>query len=163
MGLIHDEEIFYGQRSVRPQPSRNRRRPRPAPPAAHQRRRAEPPGEFTAAAEPFKGISADGNLITGLYPIRKTGVTTDSIREAAADFLGALTPEQRAKTLFPIDTIEWRKWSNIHPTLMRHGTALFEMSDRQRDCAFSLLRESLSQQGFEGRSTSCTLTKPCWR
>jgi hypothetical protein len=85
----------------------------------------------------------------GLYPLQKTGVPTHSIREAAADFLGALTPEQRAKTLFPVDTIEWRKWSNIHPTLMRHGTALFEMNDRQRDCAFSLLRESLSPQGFE--------------
>jgi hypothetical protein len=32
---------------------------------------------------------------------------------------------------------------------MRHGTPLFEMSDAQRDCAFALLRESLSQRGFE--------------
>ena len=76
-------------------------------------------------------------------------MATQSIREAAAEFLGAVTPEQRAKTLFAVDAPEWRKWSNIHPTLMRHGMPLFEMTDRQRDCAFALLRESLSQRGFE--------------
>lgn len=104
---------------------------------------------LAAAAEPFKGISADGNVISGLFSIQKTGISTLSVREAAAAFLGSLNAEQRARTLFPIDTDQWRKWSNIHPTLLRHGTALFEMTDAQRDCAFALLRESLSQRGFE--------------
>ena len=84
-----------------------------------------------------------------LYGIQKTGVSTQSIREAAEAFLGSLNSAQRAKTLFPVDTDQWRKWSNIHPTLMRHGTPLFEMNDGQRDCAFALLRESLSKDGFE--------------
>jgi hypothetical protein len=104
---------------------------------------------LAAAAEPFKGITSDGNVIPGLFSLQKTGVSTQSIREAAEAFLGSLNPEQRAKTLFSIDTDQWRKWSNIHPTLMRHGTPLFEMNDRQRDCAFALLRESLSNEGFE--------------
>jgi hypothetical protein len=104
---------------------------------------------LAAAAEPFKGITVDGTVIPGLYAVQKTGVSTQSIREAAQDFLGSLTPAQREKTLFAVDTIEWRKWSNIHPTLLRHGTPLFEMNDAQRDCAFALLRESLSKQGFE--------------
>ena len=104
---------------------------------------------LAAAAEPFKGITSDGNVISGLYGIQKTGVSTQTIREAAEAFLGSLNAEQRAKTLFPIDTDQWRKWSNIHPTLMRHGTPLFDMTDTQRDCAFALLRESLSQRGFE--------------
>jgi hypothetical protein len=104
---------------------------------------------LAAAAEPFKGITVDGTVIPGLYPVQTTGVSTQSIREAAQDFLGSLTSAQRAKTLFEVDTIEWRKWSNIHPTLMRHGTPLFEMNDAQRDRAFALLRESLSKRGFE--------------
>jgi hypothetical protein len=104
---------------------------------------------LAAAAEPFKGITRDGNVIPGLFSIQKTGVSTQSIREAAENFLGSLTPEQRNKTLFSADTDQWRKWSNIHPTLMRHGTPLFEMSDVQRECAFALLRESLSPRGFE--------------
>ncbi len=84
----------------------------------------------------------------GLYGVQKTGVSTQSLREAAEAFLESLIAEH-AKTLFPVDTDQWRKWSNIHPTLMRHGMALFEMTDSQRDHAFALLRESLSKEGFE--------------
>jgi hypothetical protein len=104
---------------------------------------------LAAAAEPFKGISTDGTIVPGLFGIRKTGVSTQSIREAAEAFLGSLNSAQRAKTLFPVDTDQWRKWSNIHPTLMRHGTPLFEMTEPQRDHAFALIRESLSEEGFE--------------
>ncbi|HXL09110.1 MAG TPA: DUF3500 domain-containing protein [Candidatus Bathyarchaeia archaeon] len=104
---------------------------------------------LAAVAQPFKGITTDGAVIPGLFQIQKTGLSTESLRAAADDFLGSLNPEQRAKTLFPMDTIEWRKWSNIHPTLMRHGMPVFEMSDGQRDKAFALLRESLSGEGFQ--------------
>ena len=104
---------------------------------------------LAAAAEPFKGITSNGSIIPGLFCIQQSGVSTQSIREAAEAFLAALTTEQRAKTLFAVDTDQWRKWSNIHPTLLRHGTALFEMNNQQRDSAFALLRESLSQRGFE--------------
>ena len=104
---------------------------------------------LAAAAEPFKGITTNGQVIPGLFGIQKTGVSTQTMRAAAEAFLDSLSAEQRAKTLFPIDTDQWRKWSNIHPTLMRHGTPLFEMNDHQRDCAFALMRESLSQNGFE--------------
>jgi hypothetical protein len=48
-----------------------------------------------------------------------------------------------------VDTVEWRKWSNIHPTLMRHGIPFFEMSTVQADHAFALLRQSLSAEGFQ--------------
>src|SRR5512146_379105 len=74
---------------------------------------------LAAAAEPFKGITTDGKVVPGLFGIHKTGVSTELIREAAEAFLGSLTPEQRSKTLFPVDTDQWRKWSNIHPTLLR--------------------------------------------
>jgi Protein of unknown function (DUF3500) len=104
---------------------------------------------LAAAAEPFKGITTAGTVIPGLFSIQKTGVSTLPIKAAAEDFLDSLSPEQRAKTLFAVDTAEWRKWSNIHPTLMRHGMPLFEMSDTQRDRAFSLLRQSLSTEGFQ--------------
>ena len=104
---------------------------------------------LAAAAEPFKGITTNGDVIADLFGLQQTGLSTKVIREAAEAFLATLSADQRARTLFPVDTDQWRKWSNIHPTLLRHGMALFEMSDRQRDCAFALLRESLSQRGFE--------------
>ena len=102
-----------------------------------------------AVAEPFRGITTDGIVVPGLYPIQKTGVPTHPVRKAAEEFLAYLTPEQRATTLFAVETDEWRKWSNIHRTLMRHGTPLFEMTGAQRDRAFALLKETLSTQGFE--------------
>src|SRR5215207_8840362 len=46
--------------------------------------------------------------------IRSTGVSTESVRMAASAFIAALTEEQRAKTLFPVDDLEWRKWMNQH-------------------------------------------------
>jgi len=104
---------------------------------------------LAAAAEPFKGITTDGKVMPGLFSIQQTGVSTRPIKEAAEAFLASLKPVQRAKTVFPVETPEWRKWSNIHPTLMRHGMPLFEMSDAQRDRAFALLRESLSAEGFQ--------------
>jgi hypothetical protein len=102
-----------------------------------------------AVAEPFKGITNDGIVVPGLFPIQKTGVPTDSIVQAATEFLASLTPEQRTQTLFPVNTVEWRKWSNIHRTLIRHGTPFFEMTGDQRDRAFALLRETFSARGFE--------------
>jgi hypothetical protein len=104
---------------------------------------------LAAVAQPLKGITSDGNVIPGLFRIAETGVSTHSIREAAEAFLGSLNGQQRAKTIFPIDTVEWRKWSNIHRTIMRHGMPFFEMNDEQLDRAFALLKESFSSQGFD--------------
>ena len=48
-------------------------------------------------AEPFKGLTTDGAIVEGLFPIRATGVSTTPVGEAAQTFLAALTPEQRTK------------------------------------------------------------------
>ena len=68
--------------------------------------------ERTGLAEPFRGVTADGTVRPGLFAIRATGVSTEPVRAAAAAFLAALTPEQRAATTFPVDDDEWRKWMN---------------------------------------------------
>jgi len=103
---------------------------------------------LAAVAEPFKGNTADGIVVPGLFPIRATGVSTQTIREAAEAYLGSLNAEQRARALFPVDAKEWRMWSNIHRTIMRHGIPFCEMSDEQIARAFALLKESFSDQGF---------------
>ena len=45
-----------------------------------------------------------------MFHIQATGVSTEPIREAPARFLASLTPEQRDRTLFPVDDLEWRRW-----------------------------------------------------
>ena len=104
--------------------------------------------EAAALAEPFRGITADGTVETGLFRIQSTGVTTEPLRQAAAAFLAALTPEQRAKTKFPVDDIEWRKWMNVH-RYARQGVSFQEMNEAQRAAAFGLLRASLSAKGLK--------------
>jgi Protein of unknown function (DUF3500) len=99
-------------------------------------------------AEPFKGVTTNGTVVAGLFPIRATGVTTAPTRQAAVAFLEALTPEQRKRTTFAVDDGEWRLWNNIH-RYVRQGVSFKEMSEAQQGRAFALLRASLSARGLE--------------
>ncbi len=100
-------------------------------------------------AAPFKGVTADGTIVPGLFPIQATGVSTRPLLDAVRALVASLGPEQRARAMFPVDGDAWRRWSNIHPFLMRHGVCLDEMSAGQRACALELLRSSLSAGGFQ--------------
>jgi hypothetical protein len=100
-------------------------------------------------AEPFKGLTLDGTLLPDLFPVQKTGIATTPITDAARAFLTSLSDGQRARAVFPLESDAWRRWSNIHPFLMRHGVSLDEMSPAQREAALALVRESLSAQGFQ--------------
>jgi hypothetical protein len=112
---------------------------------------APPPGYMEAAekslAEPFKGITTDGTVVPGLFTIQNTGVSTPPISDAAAAFLASLPVEQRTKLQFPVDSDEWRRWSNIH-RYPRQGLSLAEMHLPQRQKAFALLQAGLSPKGF---------------
>ena len=103
---------------------------------------AEKPG----LAEPFKGITTNGQIERGLFEVRATGVSTAAVRAAAEAFLAGLTPEQRAKTTYPVDDPEWRKWMN-QSFYVRQGVSFLEMTAPQRELAFGLLRASLSAKG----------------
>jgi hypothetical protein len=104
---------------------------------------AEKPG----LAEPFKGITANGQIEPGLFALRSTGVSTAPVRKAAEAFLAGLTHAQRAKTVFAVDDVEWRKWMN-QSFYVRQGVSFLEMSPGQREKAFGLLRASLSARGM---------------
>ncbi len=134
-----------------------RYRPRQRPPASARALPAVLP-EFlrnyiaqaeAALAEPFKGITTDGTVVPGLFPIRPTGVSTEPIRAAAEAVLTALDPAQRAAIGFPIESDAWRRWSNIHIFTMRHGVCLEAMDPPQRERALALLQASLSAQGYQ--------------
>ena len=98
-------------------------------------------------ATPYQGIFTSGGPEKGLFPIRSTGVSTEPVRMAAQDFLEALSPEQLAKTTYPVDDNEWRKWMNQH-FYVRQGVSFQEMTDAQREAAFGLMKASLSARGM---------------
>ena len=104
--------------------------------------------EERGLAEGFKGITTNGELVKGLFPVRSTGVSTEPVRVAADKFLAALTEEQRRKTLFAIDNPEWRKWMNVS-YYVREGVGFNDMSEAQREAAFGLMRASLSAKGMQ--------------
>lgn len=99
--------------------------------------------------EKYHGITVNGHLASGLYPLRELGISLRPVVDAANSLLGHLTPEQKTKAVLPIDATEWRSWSNVHPFVMRHGLCLDDMTVEQRDAALALLRVTLSDEGYE--------------
>lgn len=98
-------------------------------------------------AEPFVGLTADGEPETGLYAIEPTDVSVEDVRLAAERFLDSLTTEQRERTLFPVDDSEWRNWANVH-LFERQGVSALELGERQRELAYGLIRAGLSERGY---------------
>ncbi len=101
-----------------------------------------------ALDEPFVGITIGGAPQTGLYEIRKTGVSTAPVLEAARHLLASMSDAQRGKIMFPVDDPEWRNWANIH-RFPRKGVSLDEMNPKQRERAYELLHASLSAKGYK--------------
>jgi hypothetical protein len=104
--------------------------------------------ERKGLAEPFKGITTNGGIEPGFFEIHPTGVSTAGVRTAAENFLASLTPQQRQRTLFAVDDVQWRKWMNQH-FYVRQGVSLQEMTEPQRRAAFALLEAALSARGMK--------------
>jgi hypothetical protein len=110
--------------------------------AREQQQRPDP------LAEAFTGVTTNGTVVPGLFPIRASGVSTGPVRDAAVKFLAALTAEQRSRTSYPVDDSEWRKWNNVH-RYARQGVSFKEMTEAQRELGFAMMRAGLSARGFQ--------------
>jgi len=75
--------------------------------------------------------------------------------EAANRFLNALTPEQRARTIFRMEDDERENWHFIPRE--RKGLPLREMTPTQKHLASALLSAGLSQQGYIKATTIMSL------
>ena len=115
---------------------------------AERFRKMSEESEKEGLAAAFRGITTSGEVIPGLFEIRPSGVSTEPVRNAAEKFIATLPSVQLARTMFPVDDIEWRKWMNQH-FYARQGICFAEMNEAQRDAAFGLMRVSLSTKGFD--------------
>ena len=61
--------------------------------------------ERDGLAQPFKGVTTNGEVVPGLFEISPTGVATESVRNAAEKFIASLTTVQLARTMFPVDDL----------------------------------------------------------
>jgi hypothetical protein len=102
-----------------------------------------------AIEEDLTGIIAGGARLDGLFPVVKTGVSTEPVMDAANAFRATLSREQWGEVNFGIDDSAWRSWHNIHVFLMRHGLMLHGLAPAQRDAAMRLIEASSSSAGYQ--------------
>ena len=125
------------------------------------REHARTPGTFTGGLvegwtplyrQPFRGVTEDGTLREGLYPLEPARpgeeAPIEAMVAAANDLLAALSEEDRARVAFPVDAVEWQTWAN--PEFMQFDTGLrLEFQPPEvREKALALFRASLSPEGF---------------
>lgn len=115
---------------------------------AEQFRRMSEEYEKEGLAAPFRGITTSSGIVPDIFQISPSGVSTEPVRNAAEKFIASLDNVQLAKTMFPVDDVQWRKWMNQH-FYVRQGISMQEMTETQRELAFGLMRTSLSTRGFE--------------
>ena len=133
--------------SVKPMLSQQAPRPAAAPRPPAELLRLSIAAEEKGLAEPFKGLTAKGDIEPNLFTVRATGVSTEPVRTGASAFLASLTAEQRKASTFAADAIEWRKWMN-QSFYVRQGVSFKDMTSAQREAAFALLRAGLSAKGL---------------
>ncbi|MBN9672001.1 DUF3500 domain-containing protein [Roseibium aggregatum] len=102
-----------------------------------------------ALGEPFVGVTTDGTPRPDLFEIEPTGIPMDAVRTAAQGFLDSLPEDVRETVIYPVESDEWRHWSNFHQFPGRNGLSMEDMSDAQREATYNLLRASLSAKGYE--------------
>ena len=125
------------------------------------REHARTPGTFTGGLvegwtplyrQPFRGVTEDGVLREGLYPLEPARPGEEApvaaMVAAANDLLAALCEEDIARVAFPVDAVEWQTWAN--PEFMQFDTGLrLEFQPPEvREKVLALLRASLSPEGF---------------
>src|SRR6266700_8033937 len=135
---------YWAQFGLRQMPSWSARRPADFAPEMQARIEER----TMSLREPFRGLTTEGIIRPGLFPLRATGVSTAPIAEAAVAFVGALSAGQRQRAVLPLDSDERRKWLNAHPFVFRHGVMLEELAPDTRQLGLGLLRASLSARGF---------------
>lgn len=102
----------------------------------------------TLMLDDFVGITANGQVEAGLFPIAPTGVSTEAVVNAAIAFVDTLDAEQQQRVAFPADDLEWRRWANIHLST-RQGVGFLEFDQQQTEAAFNLISAGLSARGFQ--------------
>ena len=125
-------------------------------PRAHARARLESPraqelfGTWAKlAAEPFRGITTDGRAHPGLFQLGPADAPVAPMVEAVRALTALLTPDQRGRACFPVDSEQWWRWQNTELYVEDYGLRLDEVPEAVQVAVMDVLRASLSAQGYE--------------
>ena len=100
-----------------------------------------------AYEQPFLGITTDGALSTGLFPLQVEDAPVADMVQAAQSLLQQASHDQRLRMCFAIDAPDWRRWSNPEFYVNEVGIRLEEEEDLVEPIAL-VLRASLSARGY---------------
>jgi hypothetical protein len=101
----------------------------------------------------FRGVTEDGVLRDGLYPLTPVEpgeeAPVEAMVAAANDLLAVLDDDGRKRISFAVDDVEWQTWAN--PEFMQFDTGLrLELQPVEvRAKALALMRASLSPEGYD--------------
>lgn len=111
-----------------------------------------PAYELSAAlrnvSQPYVGVTTDGTPLTGLFKLAGTGASHKGAVDAAQAFLAALSDSERMCTQLPLESDEWRMWTNAFMMWPAKGVRLERIAGAKRDLALAVMRESLSEEGY---------------
>lgn len=120
------------------------------------------PGTFTGGLiegwkplylEEFRGVTADGSLLEGLFPLSPAlpgeEAPVAEMVDAARALLDACTDEEREALRHDVDAPEWQTWANPEFMQFDTGVRLEYSTDEVRAAALELVRASLSPEGYE--------------
>ena len=126
------------------------------------REAARAPGTFTGGLvegwtplyrNEFRGVTEDGTLREGLYPLEPARPGEEApvaaMVAAAEDLLSALDDEGRTRITFDVDAVEWQTWANPEFLQFDTGLRLDQQPQAVRERALALMRASLSPEGYE--------------
>lgn len=71
----------------------------------------------------------------------------ESVLRNTRSFLGTLSPELKSRAQYPFDDAERFTWNFV--PIKRNGLTFYDFSDKQREAAMTLLKSSLSEQGYQ--------------
>jgi hypothetical protein len=92
-------------------------------------------------------VLAIGCAVVWLGVVRGAEKSAATMADAANKFLAGLTPEQRPKATFALESDERLRWHFV-PNFERKGLTTSEMTEPQRKLAHGLLQAGLSQRGY---------------
>ena len=104
---------------------------------------------FRKYREPYVGVTSDGVPVPGLYSLADTGIRPKAAIDAARAYLDSLPGYQRAVARLPMDSPDWRLWTNAVATWLPKGMRLARLAAPQRDLALAVMEASLSAEGYE--------------
>lgn len=104
-------------------------------------------GPLASADEAYRGVTADGRVVEGLYPLLDTGFSTRVIMDAARAFIDVMQPGRR-DVRFPVDAKEWRLWHNAFMPWYPTGLLLQTASAEERVAVMGIVEASHSARGY---------------